>query len=35
MKTFNFFQDEKVTIWNREYFKVEAETQEEANKKVL
>ena len=35
MKTFILFQDEKVTIWNREYFEVEAETQEEANKKVL
>ena len=35
MKTFNFYQDEKVTIWNREYFTVEAETQEEANRKVL
>ena len=35
MKTFNFYQDEKVTIWNRGYFTVEAETQEEANQKVL
>ena len=35
MKTFNFYQDEKVTIWNREHFTVEAETQEEANEKVL
>ena len=35
MKTFNFYEDEKVTIWNRTYFKVEAETQEEANEKVL
>lgn len=34
MKTFNFYEDEKVTIWNRTYFKVEAETQEEANEKV-
>ena len=35
MKTFNFYQDEKVIIWNREHFTVEAETQEEANRKVL
>ena len=35
MKTFNFYKDEKVTIWNREHFTVEAETQEEANIKVL
>lgn len=35
MKTFNFYQDEKVTIWNRTHFTVEAETQEEANQKVL
>ena len=35
MKTFNFYKDEKVTIWNREHFTVEAETQEEANQKVL
>ena len=35
MKTFNFYQYEKVTIWNREHFTVEAETQEEANQKVL
>ena len=35
MKTFNFYQDEKVTIWKREYFTVEAEAQEEANRKVL
>lgn len=33
MKTFNFYQDEKVTIWNRTHFTVEAETQEEANPK--
>lgn len=35
MKTFNFYQDKKVSIWNREHFTVEAETQEEANQKVL
>jgi len=35
MKTFNFYQDKKVKIWNRELFTVEAETQEEANQKVL
>ena len=35
MKTFNFYKDEKVTIWNREHLTVEAETQEEANQKVL
>ena len=35
MKKFNFYQDKKVTIWNRGYFTIEAETQEEANQKVL
>ena len=35
MKTFNFYKDEKVKIWNREHLTVEAETQEEANQKVL
>jgi hypothetical protein len=35
MKTFNFFRDEKMTIWYRGEFKVEAETLEEAKSKVI
>ena len=29
-KTFNFYQDVKVTIWKRQHFSIEAETEEEA-----
>lgn len=30
MKTFEFYQDEKMTIWHRTKFYVEAETEEQA-----
>lgn len=35
MKTFNFYRDQKCSIWQRMKFNVEAETYEEAVKKVL
>ena len=31
MAKFNFYQDVKVQVWNRQFFTIEAETQEEAN----
>ena len=34
MKTFNFYKDEKCTIWYRGKFEIEAETYEEAVSKV-
>ena len=34
MKTFDFYLDQKHTIWYRDKFSIEAETQEEANEKV-
>ena len=34
MKTFNFYKDEKHTIWYRGKFEIEAETYEEAVAKV-
>lgn len=34
MKQFKFFQDEKVTIWQRTHIIVEAESEEEALKKI-
>lgn len=34
MKQFKFFQDEKVTLWQRTYITVEAESEEEALKKI-
>ena len=30
MKVFNFFKDKKVTVWEREIYNIEAETQKEA-----
>lgn len=33
-KTFGFYQDRKVTIWSRDYFSVEAETREDAIKRI-
>ena len=35
MKTFNFYRDQKCSVWERAKFKVEAETYEEAVNKVL
>jgi hypothetical protein len=35
MKTFDFYKDEKCTIWTRLKFSIEAETYEEAVAKVL
>ena len=35
MKEFDFYIDEKVTIWNRLKFSVEAETLEEAREKAI
>ena len=34
MKTFDFYLDQKHTIWYRNKFTIEAETQDEANEKV-
>jgi putative heme degradation protein len=34
MEQFNFYKDEKCTIWNRGHFQIEAETYEEAVEKV-
>ena len=34
MEEFNFYIDEKKTIWYRGYFSIEAETEEEAKKKA-
>ena len=34
MKTFQFYKDEKMTIWYRGKFEVEAETEEKAIEKV-
>ena len=33
-KTFNFFQDRKITIWNRVNFTIEAENKEKAMEKM-
>jgi hypothetical protein len=35
MKTFNFFRDEKMSVWYRGEFQVDAETKEEAIAKVI
>lgn len=35
MATFEFFVDVKYTYWNRQYFSVEAETEEEAKLKAI
>jgi hypothetical protein len=35
MATFDFYVDEKCTIWQRVFFEVEAETEEEAKKKAV
>jgi len=35
MKEFDFYLDEKVTIWNRFKFSIEAETLEEAKEKAV
>jgi len=35
MKTFNFYRDQKCSVWQRAKFKVEAETYEDAVNKVL
>lgn len=35
MKTFDFYLDEKHTIWYRNKFTIEANSQEEANEKVI
>ena len=32
METFSYYFDEKVTVWNRNHFTVDAETKEEADK---
>jgi hypothetical protein len=34
MEQFNFYKDEKCTMWNRGHFQIEAETYEEAVEKV-
>lgn len=34
MKQFKFYQDLKVSVWRRQYFIIEAESYEEALKKV-
>ena len=34
METFNFYKDEKCTIWNRGHFQIEAETYEDAVQKI-
>ena len=34
-KEYNFILDEKVNVWNRKKFSIEAETKEEANKIAL
>lgn len=31
METFSYYFDEKVTIWNRNHFTIDAENKEEAN----
>lgn len=35
MKTFDFYRDEKCSVWTRSKFSIEAETYEEAVQKVL
>jgi len=35
MKTFNLYRDVKSTIWNREYYSIDAESEEEAIDKIL
>lgn len=35
METFNFYRDQKCSVWQRAKFKVEAETYEDAVNKVL
>jgi len=35
MKTFDFYRDEKCSVWTRSEFSVEAETYEQAVQKVL
>ncbi len=35
MNNFRFFEDVKHTIWLRNHFEIEAETQEEADKKAI
>jgi hypothetical protein len=35
MKTFDFYRDEKCSVWTRSKFSVEAETYEQAVQKVL
>lgn len=32
METFSYYFDEKVTVWNRNHFTVDAETKEEADR---
>ena len=33
-KTFKFYQDQKVVIWRRDWFVIEAETKEDAIKRI-
>jgi len=35
MKNFNLYVDRKSTVWEREYYNVEAENIQEATKKIL
>jgi len=35
MESFTFYQDNKLTIWERHTFEIEAETKEEAIEKVI
>lgn len=35
MKTFDFYRDEKCSVWTRSKFSIEAETYEQAVQKVL
>ncbi len=35
MKTFDFYRDEKCSVWTRSKFSIDAETYEEAVQKVL
>lgn len=34
MATYNFYQDQKITVWERHYFSVEASSYEDAVEKV-
>ncbi len=35
MQTFDFYRDQKCSVWERKNFRIEADTYEEALKKVL